>query len=160
MSCKHALSQPKQLLFLIIVSPFYLFSQNLPDKEPWQIGCDKSDNNAEIIACSYLSLKIADSILISIHNDIIHRYQLLIEENKPAMIVAEKTKSESNGFDIAENILQKYQQSMKLFFEYRESMMKYQAIRYNGGRLKSYYENKLGLLITIKQIEILRKLRE
>jgi hypothetical protein len=49
---------------------------------------------------------------------------------------------------------------MELFYEYRDKLVKVQSLRHEGGRMTSYFENNIGIMITVNQIEILRTLRD
>ena len=50
--------------------------------------------------------------------------------------------------------------SMDLFYEYRDRMINVMSLQYNEGRMVGYYESSFGTQINVKQIEILRLLKD
>ena len=148
---------PKHWLFFLLLNPLFLVSQNL--KEPWDLGCENSSNSIEMISCSYESFEISDSILIKLHNELTLKFEKDVE-NMKEMINGPEDSTYIKYYETSLKALEEYKKSMELFSEYRDKLVKVQSLRHEGGRMTSYFENNIGIMITVNQIEILRTLRD
>ena len=127
-------------------------------KEPWDLGCDNLTNSIELISCSYRSFEISDSILKTLHNEVLLDLQNDSERMK-GMIEGPNDSTYIKYYETTVKIVVEYKKSMDLFYEYRDRMVNVQSLRHEGGRMVGYYESNLGTQINVKQIEILRLLK-
>ena len=128
-------------------------------KEPWDLGCDNLTNSIEIISCSYRSFEISDSILKTLHNEVLLDLQNDSERMK-GMIEGPNDSTYIKYYETTVKIVVEYKKSMDLFYEYRDRMVNVQSLRHEGGRMRSYYESYLGTLLNVRQIEILRIMKD
>ena len=127
-------------------------------KEPWDLGCDNLTNSIEIISCSYRSFEISDSILKTLHNEVLLDLQNDSEGMK-GMIEGPNDSTYIKYYETTVKTIEEYKKSMDLFYEYRDRMINVMTLQYNEGRMVGYYENSFGTQINEKQIEILRLLK-
>ena len=128
------------------------------NNEPWVLGCENSTNTIEIISCSYRSYEISDSILTTLHNELIIDLQRDAEGMK-GMIEGPEDSTFIKYYETSLNAVDEYKKSMELFYEYRDKMVNVITLKYKYGRLVGYYESSFGTEINVKQIEILRLLK-
>lgn len=128
-------------------------------KEPWDLGCDNLTNSIELISCSYRSFEISDSILKTLHNEVLLDLQNDSERMK-GMIEGPNDSTYIKYYETTVKTVEEYKKSMDLFYEYRDRMVNVQSLRHEGGRMRSYYESYLGTLLNVRQIEILRLLKD
>ena len=128
-------------------------------KEPWDLGCDNLTNSIEMISCSYRSFEISDSILKTLHNEVLLDLQYNSERMK-GMIGGPNDSTYIKYYETTVKIVVEYKKSMDLFYEYRDRMVNVQSLRHEGGRMRSYYESYLGTLLNVRQIEILRIMKD
>ena len=128
-------------------------------KEPWDLGCENSSNSIEMISCSYRSFEISDSILKTLHNEVLLDLQNDSERMK-GMIEGPNDSTYIKYYETTVKTVEEYKKSMDLFYEYRDRMVNVQSLRHEGGRMRSYYESYLGTLLNVRQIEILRLLKD
>ena len=117
-------------------------------KEPWDLGCENSSNSIEMISCSYRSFEISDSILKTLHNEVLLDLQNDSERMK-GMIEGPNDSTYIKYYETTVKIVVEYKKSMDLFYEYRDRMVNVQSLRHEGGRMRSYYESYLGTLIVV-----------
>jgi hypothetical protein len=127
-------------------------------KEPWDLGCENSSNSIEMISCSYRSFEISDSILKTLHNEVLLDLQNDSERMK-GMIEGPNDSTYIKYYETTVKIAEEYKKSMELFYEYRDRMINVMTLQYNEGRMVGYYESSFGTQINVKQIEILRLLK-
>ena len=127
-------------------------------KEPWDLGCDNLTNSIEIISCSYRSFEISDSILKTLHNEVLLDLQNDSEGMK-GMIEGPNDSTYIKYYETTVKTIEEYKKSMDLFYEYLDRMINVMTLRYNEGRMVGYYESSFGTQINVKQIEILRLLK-
>ena len=128
------------------------------NNEPWVLGCENSTNTIEIISCSYRSYEISDSILTTLHNELIIDLQRDAEGMK-GMIEGPNDSTYIKYYETTVKTIEEYKKSMDLFYEYRDRMINVMTLQYNEGMMVCYYENSFGTQINEKQIEILRLLK-
>ena len=128
-------------------------------KEPWDLGCENSSNSIEMISCSYRSFEISDSILKTLHNEVLLDLQNDSEGMK-GMIEGPNDSTYIKYYETTVKTIEEYKKSMDLFYEYRDRMVNVQSLRHEGGRMRSYYESYLGTLLNVRQIEILRIMKD
>jgi len=127
-------------------------------KEPWDLGCENSSNSIEMISCSYRSFEISDSILKTLHNEVLLDLQNDSERMK-GMIEGPNDSTYIKYYETIVKTVEEYKKSMELFYEYRDRMINVMTLQYNEGRMVGYYESSFGTQINEKQIEILRLLK-
>ena len=127
-------------------------------KEPWDLGCDNLTNSIELISCSYRSFEISDSILKTLHNEVLLDLQNDSEGMK-GMIEGPNDSTYIKYYETTVKTIEEYKKSMDLFYEYRDRMINVMTLQYNEGRMVGYYESNLGTLLNVRQIEILRLLK-
>jgi len=127
-------------------------------KEPWDLGCDNLTNSIELISCSYRSFEISDSILKTLHNEVLLDLQNDSEGMK-GMIEGPNDSTYIKYYETTVKTIEEYKKSMDLFYEYRDRMINVMTLQYNEGRMVGYYESSFGTQINVKQIEILRLLK-
>jgi len=127
-------------------------------KEPWDLGCDNLTNSIELISCSYRSFEISDSILKTLHNEVLLDLQNDSEGMK-GMIEGPNDSTYIKYYESTVKTIEEYKKSMDLFYEYRDRMINVMTLQYNEGRMVGYYESSFGTQINVKQIEILRLLK-
>ena len=127
-------------------------------KEPWDLGCDNLTNSIELISCSYRSFEISDSILKTLHNEVLLDLQNDSERMK-GMIEGPNDSTYIKYYETTVKTIEEYKKSMDLFYEYRDRMINVMTLQYNDGRMVGYYESSFGTQINVKQIEILRLLK-
>jgi len=127
-------------------------------KEPWDLGCDNLTNSIELISCSYRSFEISDSILKTLHNEVLLDLQNDSERMK-GMIEGPNDSTYIKYYETTVKTIEEYKKSMDLFYEYRDRMINVMTLQYNEGRMVGYYESSFGTQINVKQIEILRLLK-
>jgi hypothetical protein len=127
-------------------------------KDPWDLGCENLSSSIEMISCSYRSFKISDSILTTLHNEVLLDLQNDSERMK-GMIEGPNDSTYIKYYETTVMTIEEYKKSMELFYEYRDRMINVQSLRHEGGRMRSYYESYLGTLLNVRQIEILRLLK-
>ena len=129
------------------------------DIEPWDLGCENLTNSIELISCSYRSFEISDSILTILHNEVLLDLQNDAEGMK-GMIEGPNDSTFIKYHEATVKTLKEYKKSMDLFYKYRDRMVNVVTLKYKYGRMVGYYESSFGTQINVKQIEVLRLLKD
>lgn len=147
------------LLSLIFTLPFIVVGQTEKVKEPWEIGCDTMETQADMNICSYESYQIADSILTSLYSELESYFnQNLLEEQKN--INSKEDTTHNEYIAQIERQIKTVEKSKSDFYKMLSSTTEIMGIQYEGGSMRPLVLNLYSLQITVNQINLLRIMLE